>query len=81
MLAFLGIHVTGAMNAGDVVVGGCTLVLAAVSLATHSGATMAVAALTDLLGHFFVLFAILRVGIHAPIRPLPLRPIRSEAAA
>jgi hypothetical protein len=60
---------------------GCTLVLAAVSLATHSGATMAVAALTDLLGHFFVLFAILRVGIHAPIRPLPLRGVRSAAAA
>jgi formate-dependent nitrite reductase membrane component NrfD len=60
---------------------GCTLVLAAVSLATHSGATMAVAALTDLLGHFFVLFAILRVGIHAPIRPLPLRGIRSAAVA
>jgi formate-dependent nitrite reductase membrane component NrfD len=60
---------------------GCTFVLAAVSLATHSGATMAVAGLTDLFGHFFVLFAILRVGIHAPIRPLPLRGIRSEATA
>ncbi len=60
---------------------GCTFVLAAVSLATNSGATMAVAGLTDLFGHFFVLFAILRVGIHAPIRPLSLRGIRSEAAA
>jgi formate-dependent nitrite reductase membrane component NrfD len=60
---------------------GCTLVLAVVSVVTHSGATMAVAALTDLFGHFFVLFAILRVGIHAPIRPLELRGIRSEAAA
>lgn len=59
---------------------GCTLVLAAVSVATHSGATMTAAALTDLFGHFFVLFAILRVGIHAPIRPLPLRGVRSEAA-
>lgn len=60
---------------------GCTLVLAAVSLATHSGATMTAAALTDLFGHFFVLFAILRVGIHAPIRPLPVRGVRSQAAA
>lgn len=59
---------------------GGTLALAAVSLSTGSGATMAVAALTDLLGHFFVFFAILRVGIHAPIRPLPLRGFRSEAA-
>ena len=65
-----------------IVVGfGCTLVLAAVSLATHSGATMALAGLTDLFGHFFILFAILRVGIHAPIRPRPLRSIRSEVAA
>jgi formate-dependent nitrite reductase membrane component NrfD len=60
---------------------GCTLVLAAVSLATHTGATMAVAALTDLFGHFFILFAILRVGIHAPIRPLPLHGVRSAAVA
>ena len=65
-----------------IVVGfGCTIVLAAISLATHSGAAMAVAGLTDLFGHFFVLFAILRAGIHAPIRPLPLRGVRSEATA
>lgn len=65
-----------------IVVGfGCTFVLAVVSLATHSGATMAVAGLTDLFGHFFVLFAILRVGIHAPIRPLSLHRFRSEAVA
>jgi formate-dependent nitrite reductase membrane component NrfD len=60
---------------------GCTLVLAAVSVSTHSGATLAVAALTDLVGHFFVFFAILRVGIHAPIRPLPVRSIRPEPVA
>jgi sulfite dehydrogenase (quinone) subunit SoeC len=60
---------------------GCTLVLAVVSLATHNGATMTVAGLTDVFGHFFVLFAILRVGIHAPIRPLALRGVRSEAVA
>lgn len=65
-----------------IVVGfGCTLVLAAVAVATDSAPTMAVAAITDLFGHFFVLFAILRVGMHAPIRPLPLRGVRSAAAA
>lgn len=52
---------------------GATFALAVLALATGSGTALALAALTDLAGHFFVFFAILRVGLHTPIRPLPLR--------
>jgi formate-dependent nitrite reductase membrane component NrfD len=45
-----------------------TLVLASVSVATGSEAALAAAAATDLLGHFLVFFAILRAGVHPPLR-------------
>jgi formate-dependent nitrite reductase membrane component NrfD len=61
---------------------GLSLVLAVVAVGAGSGGvTLALAALTDLLGHFFVFFAILRVGLHAPIRPLPLYGVRGGASA
>jgi len=72
----------GRVFLGAIAVGlGGTFVLAAVSVAAHDSATLAVAAVTDVVGHFFVFFAILRVGVHAPIRPLPLRAARGEAVA
>lgn len=49
-----------------------TLVLASISVATGSVAALAAAAVTDLLGHFVVFFAILRAGVHPPLRqPAP----------
>jgi formate-dependent nitrite reductase membrane component NrfD len=64
-----------------IVVGiGGTLVLAAISLGAHDRVTLPIAAVCDALGQFFVFFAILRAGIHAPIRPLPLR-VRAGAVA
>lgn len=45
-----------------------TLVLASVSVATGSEVILAAAAVTDLVGHFLVFFAILRAGVHPPLR-------------
>lgn len=57
-----------------VVIGiGATLVLAAVSVGTHDRVVLPVAAVCDSVGQFFLFFAILRAGVHAPIRALPLR--------
>jgi formate-dependent nitrite reductase membrane component NrfD len=50
-----------------------TLVLAGIAIATGNEIVIVLAAITDLAGHFFVFFSILRAGLHAPIRPLPLR--------
>lgn len=50
---------------------GGTLALVGVSIATGSVVALAVAAVTDLCGHFFVFFSLLRVGLHPPLRPLP----------
>jgi formate-dependent nitrite reductase membrane component NrfD len=49
---------------------GGTLALVGVSLATGSVVALAVAAVTDLCGHFFVFFSLLRVGLHPPLRPV-----------
>ena len=49
---------------------GGTLALVGVSLATGSIVALAVAAVTDLCGHFFVFFSLLRVGLHPPLRPV-----------
>jgi sulfite dehydrogenase (quinone) subunit SoeC len=59
---------------------GGTLVLAAVSLGTHDRVVLPIASVCDSLGQFFLFFAILRAGIHAPIRSLPLR-MRAGVAA
>lgn len=59
---------------------GATLVLAAVSLVTHDRAVLPVAAICDSLGQFFLFFAILRAGVHTPIRALPVRGLRAGAA-
>lgn len=56
-----------------------TLVLAGIAISTGSDVALVLGAITDLAGHFFVFFSILRAGLHAPIRPLPLR--RAPAAA
>lgn len=50
-----------------------TLVLAGIAISTGSDVALVLGSITDLAGHFFVFFSILRAGLHAPIRPLPLR--------
>jgi formate-dependent nitrite reductase membrane component NrfD len=61
---------------------GATLVLALVAAATHNRVALPVAAICDSAGQFFLFFAILRAGLHAPIRPLSLvRAASGEAAA
>ncbi|MDA8315876.1 MAG: polysulfide reductase NrfD [Actinomycetota bacterium] len=45
-----------------------TLALVGVSLATGSIVALVIAAVTDLCGHFFVFFSLLRVGLHPPLR-------------
>ena len=47
---------------------GGTLALVGVSLATGSIVALVIAAVTDLCGHFFVFFSLLRVGLHPPLR-------------
>ncbi len=59
---------------------GVTLVFAAVAAATGNRVVLPIAAGCDALGQFFLFFAILRAGLHAPIRPLPLRSLRGAAA-
>ena len=56
-----------------------TLVLAGIAVATGSEVAIAFAAITDLGGHFFIFFALLRAGVHAPIRPLPFRGVAAGA--
>lgn len=56
-----------------------TLALAGIAISTGSDVALVLGSITDLVGHFFVFFSILRAGLHAPIRPLPLR--RAAAAA
>ncbi len=57
-----------------------TLVLAAVAVATHNRVVLPVAAVCDSLGQFFLFFAILRAGLHTPIRPLALQGLRISEA-
>ena len=49
-----------------------TLVLAVVALATGSATVLALAAATELAGDFMLFFCVLRAGVYAPIRPLPV---------
>lgn len=58
---------------------GATLVLALVAVLTHNRVVLPVAAVCDSAGQFFLFFAILRAGLHAPVRPLSL--VRVGAAA
>lgn len=59
-----------------------TLVLASISVATGSVGALAAAAATDLLGHFVVFFAILRAGVHPPLRqPAPAEEAEEEVWA
>lgn len=72
----------GKLFAAAIVVGlGVTFVLGVVGAAADSRPLLVIAAVTDLFGHFFVFFAILRAGVHAPIRRLPLRPEPASPAA
>ncbi len=47
-----------------------TLALAGAAAATGDGVLLALAAVTDLAGHFALLFAILTAGVYAPPRPV-----------
>jgi formate-dependent nitrite reductase membrane component NrfD len=58
-----------------------TLVLASVAVATGSQAALAAAAATDLFGHFLIFFAILRAGVHPPIRELVPRDVEAAWSA
>jgi formate-dependent nitrite reductase membrane component NrfD len=58
-----------------------TLVLAGIAISTGSDVALVLGAVTDLAGHFFVFFSILRAGLHAPIRPLPLRRVAAAESA
>ncbi len=59
-----------AFLAGAVGLGLCgTLVLAGIAAATGSTVALALAAVTDLSGHFVMFFVILGVGVYAPPRP------------
>ena len=59
---------------------GGTLALVGLSLATGSIVPLAIAAATDLCGHFFVFFSLLRVGLHPPLRSIP-EPGQAHVAA
>jgi formate-dependent nitrite reductase membrane component NrfD len=60
---------------------GGTIVLVAISVATGNKAALIVGAATDLVGHFFVFFSLLQVGLHPPIRSLPAQRLPVIAAA
>ncbi len=55
--------------------------LVTVSLASGSHTALVAGAMTDLVGHFFVFFSVLRAGLHPPIRPLALTGMRLVGAA
>ena len=57
----------------------CTLALVAVSLATDSTAALIAAGVTDLVGEFFLLYSLLRVGAHPSPRALPVAPFRTAS--
>jgi formate-dependent nitrite reductase membrane component NrfD len=54
-----------------------TLVFAAIAIAADSVPFLAIGAGSDLIGHFFIFFAVLRPGAYAPLRPpAGLGPVR-----
>jgi formate-dependent nitrite reductase membrane component NrfD len=57
-----------------------TLVLTTVAVVAHSHVLLPASAVAEALGQFFLFFAILRAGLHAPIRPRPLVALRVGAA-
>ncbi|MHB1771836.1 MAG: NrfD/PsrC family molybdoenzyme membrane anchor subunit [Acidimicrobiales bacterium] len=54
---------------------GGTILLVGISIATGSVVALVIGAATELLGDFFVVFSLLRVGLHPTIRSLPERRI------
>lgn len=60
---------------------GGTLVLVGISIATGSVVALAIGAATALLGHFFVLYSLLRVGLHPKIRSVPKRGLPASVGA
>ncbi len=60
---------------------GGTLVLVGISIATGSVVALAIGAATDLLGHFFVVYSLLRVGLHPTIRSVPKRGLPASVGA
>ena len=58
-----------------------TLVLVGIAISTGSDVALVLGSITDLAGHFFVFFSLLRAGLHPPIRPLPLRRAAAPAGA
>lgn len=57
-----------------------TLVLAVIALAAHNRVVLPIVAVADSAGQFFLFFAILRAGLHTPIRPRPILPLGAEPA-
>jgi formate-dependent nitrite reductase membrane component NrfD len=57
----------------------CTLALVAVSLATDSQAALIAAGATDLIGEFFLLLSLLRVGTHPALRSPSVAPFRAAS--
>lgn len=57
----------------------CTLALVALSLATDSTAALIAAGVTDLVGEFFLLYSLLRVGAHPSLRTMPVAPFRAAS--
>jgi hypothetical protein len=54
-----------------------TLVFAAIAIAADSVPFLAIGACSDLIGHFFIFFAVLRSGAYTPLRPpAGLGPVR-----
>jgi sulfite dehydrogenase (quinone) subunit SoeC len=70
----------GRLRALFLLVVGCllgTLVFATIAIATDSVPFLAIAACCDLIGHFFIFFAVLRSGAYTPLRrPAGLGPVR-----
>ena len=56
-----------------------TLALVAVSVATDSEAALIAAGVTDLVGEFFLIFSLLRVGLHPALRTPSVAPFRAAS--
>jgi formate-dependent nitrite reductase membrane component NrfD len=71
----------GRLRALFLLVVGCllgTLVFAAIAIVADSVPFLAIGACSDLIGHFFIFFAVLRSGAYTPLRPpAGLGPVRS----
>ena len=60
---------------------GGTIALVGVKIATGSSVALAFAAVTDMCGHFFVFFSLLRAGVHPPLRRSPTYEVAPAASS